>query len=289
MSTPLPEARDDSSRIRRLTGVVSARPLPIQGELSDYPIAELLQFLAQTRRTGHLALERGDPPLAAAIHVDQGRIIDASCTPLRGDEAVMHLVGWRQGRFLFMSGVASATRTVHAEMHFLLLEGTRRSDEVRAAMAGLPREDVLLHPVYDTTLIDRPLSRIAWQVLNLIDGTRSVLDLVEAFGRGQVTVARALNELLAQGFATVVPETGFLDEVIPRRVASASGLEEATSDLLAACTGNVTLRRIAVETGLAEAVVVRTVADLIQDGLLCIVSGQEAWRLHGDPLGACAE
>jgi hypothetical protein len=282
-TTPPPDPSLESSRIRRLTA--TARPLPIQGDLADYQLAELLQFLSQARRTGHLALERGDPPQAAAIHVEAGRIVDARCPPLRGDDAVISLVGWRQGRFLFVAGPAGTQRTVRSELPTLLLEGMRRCDELRTALSDLPSDTVVLHPVHDADLHDRRLTRLGWLVLARIDGTRSVGEVVESFGRGQVQVARTLVELFQAGLATITPETGFLDHITVCRTGSATIEDADAAALRAAADGRATLRDLGEELGLSPAVLVAIVGELLETGDLVINTGADAWRRHGDPLG----
>lgn len=256
------------------------RTIPIQGSLSEWPLAELVQFLNRTRQTGELALERGDPAQAASLSVDKGRVVDAHCPPLVGDEAVYALFGWHHGRFLFLAGPVSPTHGVQSELRTLLLEGARRRDELDRVLAQLPPGDVVLHQVHESTTAGVRLSRLAWNLLSHVDGTRTVEDLVESKAGAQVELAEALLDLVQAGLVATAADTDFLATISVRRLvepAAATGMVEA---ILARSADPTTLAELVAHLGCSDEDVVRSVTALIDAQWLEVCGGDDAYMRH---------
>src|ERR1700748_3822678 len=82
----------------------------IQGEIHTFPLPDLIQWLALTRRTGELTMARGAHRLK--LYFDQGEIADSASSDLvepvveslRPDlvrNALGAALGWRLGHFVF--------------------------------------------------------------------------------------------------------------------------------------------------------------------------------------------
>ena len=258
----------------------SARTIPIQGSLADWPLAELVQFLHRTRQTGELALERGEPAQAASLSVDQGRVVDAHCPPLTGDEAVYALFGWHHGRFLFLAGPVSPTRTLQAELRTLLLEGARRRDELDRVLAQLPPGGTALHQVHESSTSGVLLSRLAWNLLTHVDGTHSVDDLVESKAGSQIELAEALLDLIQAGLVRTDADTAFLAAIGVRRLINPTGAAGMLDDILARTDAPTTLADLVTDLGCTEEEVVRSAAALVDAQWLEVCAGHEAYLRH---------
>lgn len=275
-----PVGTGDTSRIRRLVRGPSGAPM--QGDVADFPLADLLQFLAQSRTTGHLALERGDPPQVASLVFHDGRLVDARCPPQGGDEAVIALLGWRHGRFLVLSGPTPAHGNVTADLPALLLEGARWADEVARALDGLPPEDAVLYPVHRAGGGGAVLSRLAWNLLTHVDGERTLLELVQGFSAPQPIVAQALADLWRAGLVATTPDTAFLARITVRRQAEPTGDQTPADQVLAATVAPRTLADLVLASGLPVEDLLRTVVALVDAGWMDVVAGQDAWEAHLD-------
>lgn len=273
----------ETSRIRRLPRTATSG-VPMQGDLADFPLADLLQFLCQSRTTGHLALERGEPPQVASLLVCEGRLVDARCPPEGGDEVVVALLGWRHGRFLFLPGPVAAHGNVTADLPGLLLEGARWEDEVARALEGLPAEDAILHPVHVAAGGGAVLSRLAWNLLSHVDGEHSVLELVQGFRAPQPMVAQALADLWRAGLVATAPDTAFLSRIIVRRQAEPPGDGTPSDRVLAATIAPRSLADLVLACGLPVEDLLRAVVALVESSWLEIVAGQDAYRDHLDPV-----
>ena len=275
----------DTSRIRRLPrGAGPSSGPPMQGDLVDFPLADLLQFLAHSRTSGHLALERGEPPQVASLIMAEGRLVDARCPPEGGDEVVVGLLGWRHGRFLFLPGPTPTHGNVTADLPGLLLEGARWADEVSRALADLPAEDAVLHPVHRAGGGGAMVSRLAWNLLTHIDGEHTILELVQGFRTPQPLVAQALAELWRAGLVGTEPDTAFLPRIIVRRQTEPAGDGTPTDRLLTATVAPRSLADLVLASGLPVEEVIRTTIALVEAGWLEIVAGHEDYADYLDPI-----
>jgi hypothetical protein len=226
---------------RRATGSTVTRGLVIQGDLTDTPLPETVQFIQSLRKTGQLALERGEPPQAAAIAFVDGRAVHAHCPPLEGEACFYHLLSWRNGRYLFVPGHPSPERTIDADTGGLLLEGLRRLDEMGRIAQRLPPMGTILHRRRDPAALVHPgLTFAHLRLWRRLDGRTTVGSLLDADGDPQT--AHRLAELVGAGLASPVPDHRFLQAIV---LAGTGRMAAAGSDpaqrLLSACDGRRSL------------------------------------------------
>ncbi len=143
-----------------------------------------------------------------AILVDRGSITQEELrkyVSVQIEEAVYHLFAWTRGSFHFdadarpeeenLSGVS-----INAES--LLLEGARRVDEWSQIQKKIPTLDLVFTAVARPDIDDDEVEPTPEQrtILELVDGNRTVHDLVEASGLVEFDAVRALYGLLQAGF-----------------------------------------------------------------------------------------
>jgi tetratricopeptide (TPR) repeat protein len=143
-----------------------------------------------------------------AILVDRGSITPDELrkyVSVQIEEAVFHLFAWTRGSFHFdadarpeeenLSGVS-----INAES--LLLEGARRIDEWSMIQKKIPTMDLVFAVVARPESADDEVELTADQrtILDLIDGQRTVDDLVEESGLVEFDAARAVYGLVQAGF-----------------------------------------------------------------------------------------
>lgn len=145
-------------------------------------------------------------------------------------DAVFDLLRWPNGDFAFGMGDENPDEVglvVTAEQ--IVGEATTRRESWEALSRLIPSPDVVLTmPVVlpeDTTL-----ERDEWALLALIDGARSVGDLVEVSGAGQYTVVSTLATLIQRGLLVLRDEES-LDHValVVRRQQLLAPLEVAAA------------------------------------------------------------
>jgi len=125
------------------------------------------------------------------------------------EEAVYHLFTWNQGSFHFNPDELPDEKKVFLvslNADGLLMEGARRVDEWSLIERKIPSLDLIFTLVRDPSKEEGVhLSANQKKLLPLLDGTRTVLEMVEESGLVEFETGKALYELLQAGF---VQESG---------------------------------------------------------------------------------
>ena len=202
-----PQATPDFSRIRSMA--------IMQGDLGDYALPELLQFLLTVRKKGQLLIECQEPPRSASVYFAGGRVVHAYCPPDVGEQAIYRLLHWRQGRFMFLSGASPELETIHTDLRNLLLEGMRIADEQPDASDQLPHGNAILHAERDAQHISAiRITVFQWRLLSLIDGRRTIADIIALCGRDASDASVDLLQLLHVGLVSEHPDERYLSAIV---------------------------------------------------------------------------
>lgn len=161
-------------------------------EQLDHVLAE--QIRTPDRRLGELLIEHG------CLTQEQ---VDAYVR-LQIEEAVFHLFTWARGSFFFDAGerpdASEATVSVNPES--LLLEAARRVDEWSLIEKKIPSLDLIF--TIDRERLEAARVELASEqqaLLPLLDGKRTIQDVVDATGLTEFDVGKALFGLIQAGFA----------------------------------------------------------------------------------------
>ena len=175
----------------------------LNGSLEDFKLSEIIRLLNGLRKSGSLAISRGD--LTAEILLTAGAVADASFrseTGLPALEAAM--LALPQGQFAFTSGRPAAARTIELTTEELLahLDGfaARQAELVGAipALDAIPRLGQSISSVRGVSL-DREMI----DALREIDGERTVEDI--AVNGTLAGTLLALARLRRSGLVTFDP------------------------------------------------------------------------------------
>jgi predicted regulator of Ras-like GTPase activity (Roadblock/LC7/MglB family) len=101
--------------------------MALKGTLADLGIVDLLQFPHSGRKTGELVISSGK--LAARLFYLDGALIHADFGGRSGLEAIVEVVGWSAGEFEFNPGVLTEQRSVDQDLHRVVMQALKTSDE----------------------------------------------------------------------------------------------------------------------------------------------------------------
>ncbi len=101
--------------------------MPLNGELSDLSLAELIEFFCNQRKTGRLEVLYPDGP--AHFFLQSGNVVHAEIGALRGIEVVYYTLTLANASFTFSSATESPQHTINQPWASVVLEGLRRMDE----------------------------------------------------------------------------------------------------------------------------------------------------------------
>lgn len=97
------------------------------GQLEDVSVAEVVQFIETTGKTGRLIFF--DSTSNGVVWIEKGTVMHAEFGPEYGLKAALLLFGKKEGRFEFRRSVVSCPRTVMKPTTYLLMEAARMVDE----------------------------------------------------------------------------------------------------------------------------------------------------------------
>jgi len=176
---------------------------------------------------GNMLLRRGkisktDLERAVALHKQTGRqlgttLVDmnlfgkediAECLKLQIEEIVYNLFAWKEGNFLFHEGVAPKNAPLLVELVTMsvVMEGTRRIDEWIEIQKVIPPDDMLL-AVAKAPKVKRDeitLSVEEFRVMALINGERTLPELIQISPYGEFVTCRSIYRLVVNNLIEVV-------------------------------------------------------------------------------------
>ena len=107
----------------------------VSGSLEEMGLPDMVQILAQGRKTGALKITAGNEK--GEIHFVNGEIFNASFGKLKAEDAVYAMIRLRSGDFALDPNFKSDARVINMSAEGLLLEGMRRLDE-SSRIGGMP-------------------------------------------------------------------------------------------------------------------------------------------------------
>jgi hypothetical protein len=147
------------------------------------------------------------------ILIDEGYITEKVLEAFVSDQiqdTIFDLMRWDEGEFDFeaMPDVVDEDIGLAVSIENVVMEGARRLEEWNRIRKKIPSVDVVFKmataPGEGTFEIS--LKPIEWQLLLLIDGSRSVAELAEATGRTDFEVARIIYGLFSAGLLEFAAE-----------------------------------------------------------------------------------
>jgi hypothetical protein len=169
--------------------------MSFQGSLTDLPLADIVQLVAVSGKTGMFSLKRAAE--AGAVFLSSGQIVHARLGEVEGEDAIYSLALWTSGSFQFSPGVEADKQTITRSNTNLLMEAARRSDEWKIlsrkipSTAGMPRlvaSDRQSGPI--------TLTPQEWTVITRCDGRATIDEIARALKRSAFEVAKTLFGLV---------------------------------------------------------------------------------------------
>jgi hypothetical protein len=173
----------------------------LRGSFSETEPADLLQILSLGGKTGTLTVFEGDQ--TTKLVFQDGEIVDAFDGVRRGDEVVFAVLASRAGSFTFVPDAVSTERTVHRTVPAILLTAAQRVDDMTRAKDLLARPSARVY-LPQAILTDELIEDAERHLLDLVDGRRSVGEIVAASDMEVSRAYAALASLLERGLAAVV-------------------------------------------------------------------------------------
>lgn len=134
----------------------------------------------------------------------QEKILDqklfAACLRRHAETIVFSVMGWKDGDFFFDSQPPPVfAKPIALKVDDLILEGTRRSDEWILIQQKIPNFSVVFEPLIGNAeeLTRRGLSDVDLKVFAMVDGKRTVQDIIDQAMMSDFDVVKSLFILLS--------------------------------------------------------------------------------------------
>ncbi|HVF38312.1 MAG TPA: DUF4388 domain-containing protein [Gemmatimonadaceae bacterium] len=168
---------------------------------TDLRAAALAQRDGDTRRLGEILISQG-----AVTRPDVER-----CMRLQIEKVVFELFSWQEGTFSFADGGMDGRQldaSVRVSTESLLMEAARRIDEWSRMADKLPGAHVIprLAPLRESADSFIDLRPVEWEVLSLVDGRRSLVDIAGELAVSEFEVARVAYGMISTGLIEVDAE-----------------------------------------------------------------------------------
>ena len=214
-------------------GAVHLRDGVVTGGRTDVDAQELSRRLLGTGLVDDEALASAaealasDPSLSLArLLVEKAEVDAASVTALAVEQVtdtVFSLLRWPDGSFSFVVDEATvADLGARVPVDEVVAEGQRRLAAWASMVEHVPPPDAVLVVEPAPPGGDVATSRDEWSLLALVDGHRTVAELVVLSGRGEYAVVSALAGLVSRGLLAVGRQGG---EQLVRRQSLLAALE----------------------------------------------------------------
>ncbi|MCF8057575.1 MAG: response regulator [Desulfocapsa sp.] len=102
-----------------------------QGYITGVSLSSFLQLLEIDKKTCTLTIRSGNKK--GYMHFNDGDLLDANYKELQGSEAAFEVVSWKNVEIAMDSSCSIKEKNISESLGFILLEGSRRTDENDAA------------------------------------------------------------------------------------------------------------------------------------------------------------
>ncbi|PID57389.1 hypothetical protein CSB45_07650 [candidate division KSB3 bacterium] len=181
-------------RVTQLSQQASeAEDSELQGNLKQMQMAELLQTLAMSQKSGGLKLVNSSQKIGK-IFFEHGNIVQASLDRHNGEEAVYRILMWDEGFFRFDSSDSSHDPPIEKNMNSLLMEGFDQREECQKYRKNMPSFSHYVH-VRDKEG-GKDLKPASKKVFDLIDGQKTIQQIIDDSPLNYLLTIKILYTLL---------------------------------------------------------------------------------------------
>ncbi|MEJ2569428.1 MAG: DUF4388 domain-containing protein [Anaerolineales bacterium] len=186
-------------------------------------LVNLVQLICLEKQSAALILMKEDEE-DGVIFFNQGEIIDAAAGPIHGEEAVLEILTWNEGKFRLSSDVLLPRRTITTPWEEILAEGRRRVAEMQVEGAAILKRDENL--TQSEIEHDNALELDLIYLLSKLEHSRA--SLTESAGQDQVSEAFRIFSRIMKNVVEMAGKHlpgNVLDEALSAAYTADSGMD----------------------------------------------------------------
>ena len=171
------------------------------GSLSEMALVDLLQTLEVGKKTAVLSLQKGGRE--GRVYVTQGEVVDAELDHLDARTALLRMFTWNEGQFSVSMMEHDRTRSIFVDTPDLISEGVTRLYRWEQLSKDLPSLQSVVLKAPDKT--DVQLTRDEQHLMELIDGRKRMIDIIEQSKFDDIKALRLFKGLFEKGAVMEAP------------------------------------------------------------------------------------
>lgn len=175
---------------------------PVEGDLAQISLADLLELFHVSRETGSFEvsreIERGREARGRVV-LRGGDVIAASVDAAEGEKALYRLLAWDRGRFVFRPGPVTDPATIQRPTRALLREGKRQVEEWARLAVELPPPSAHVTLRIQRSALPNVIHPLTQEVLLVLELYSRVQDVVDHCSYPDYQVLRTLHTLIRRG------------------------------------------------------------------------------------------
>ena len=177
--------------------------MALQGDISDFPLTDIIQLLDLSKKTGavHIEGQRGQQQLDGWLYFRDGRIIGAQLGKLPPLEAAYTFFTFTSGPFPFHDDIQIETPAITQSNEMIIMEGIMRQDAWSKIQDHVPSltmvPQLVTNPASTGTEIN--LEADEWRVLTMVNAKNTVAQIAQRSGLGEVRTCEIIAQLLSSG------------------------------------------------------------------------------------------
>ncbi|MEO0124092.1 MAG: DUF4388 domain-containing protein [candidate division WOR-3 bacterium] len=164
--------------------------------LKEFNLSDVLQFLVQLKKTG---VVRVSGELSGEVYLRDGHIVHATDGTEKGFESLLNLSLVQLEKAVFESGVRATEQTISEDVGKLNENIERRRVEFETIKDRLPPRDAVLAKSTKELPSAVALRRTDWQVLAMVDGKRTINEIIAQSKLGGYETIKTIVWLKEQG------------------------------------------------------------------------------------------
>jgi DNA-binding response OmpR family regulator len=207
-------ARRDKDTMAMQRPAQSTGRTHFSGSIEDMAVVDLLQTFEVSRKTGVVHLKTGVQ--TAHVYFREGKVLDAELGALTGEEAIYRALTWNEATFEVSFEPVTRRDAIESSTQGVLMEGMRRLDEWSRMTEQLPPLHRALEVEHDELALR--IGEIPDEVngiLRLVNGKRSMLDVIEESPFEDLSTLSTLSKLFFEGLLVLAKETRITEPFVP--------------------------------------------------------------------------
>ena len=173
----------------------------IEGNIESFPLTDVITLLSNSGKSGILYIngKKGNESLTGEIYIKKGKIINAVCKDLKGEEAFYYLFLIDEGNFSFKPKEVDAPVIIDKNSDLLMIEAIRTSEETKDLYKKIPPLYTLIEINPNPPENNIELTPEEWQVLNTFFNPISIDDAIKLINFPETKTLKIIYALLSVG------------------------------------------------------------------------------------------